>query len=522
MRYLKLPLLGLLLAAAPLLEAQGKIPTTKEVYGFTIGDDYRLANYTQFTDYMKKLDAASDRMTLQSIGKTAEGRDQWMGIITSPANHRLLSKYKDISQRLARAEGLTEAQARTLSKEGKAVVWIDGGLHATEVLGAAQLAETVYQLVSRNDEETLRFLNDLIILAVHANPDGMELVSNWYMKESDEKKRNSSDIPRLYQKYIGHDNNRDFYALTQAESRNMARQLSIEWIPQIMYNHHQTGPTGAVLFAPPFRDPFNYNFDPLVLTGLDLECSDVIARAYAGRGMGLHLGAHLTRVALHEGRKRVEFTSGDHSHEVNADEILLAMGRQPATRGLGLDNAGVTTQRAKVVVNERMQTSQPHIFAAGDVCSPLDVVHIAIQQGEVAARNAARLINGQEAGEAIDYRLTLFGVFSHPQVAVVGATAGKLKARGIPFIEAAYPFNDHGKSLVMGETEGFVKMIAHAGTGEILGACVVGPEATELIHEVVVAMSFHATAGQFMTIPHYHPTLSEIWTYPAEEIAEQL
>ena len=272
MRYLRLSLLGLgFLALATVSQAQGaKVPTTKEVYGFTIGDDYRLANYTQFTDYMKKLDAASDRMILQSIGKTAEGRDQWMAIITSPANHKMLAKYKDISQKLARAEGLTDAQAKALAKEGKAVVWIDGGLHATEVLGASQLAETVYQLVSRTDEETTRFLNDLIILAVHANPDGMELVSNWYMKESDEKKRISGDIPRLYQKYIGHDNNRDFYALTQAESRNMARQLSIEWIPQIMYNHHQTGPTGAVLFAPPFRDPFNYNFDPLILTGLDL------------------------------------------------------------------------------------------------------------------------------------------------------------------------------------------------------------------------------------------------------------
>jgi len=259
-----------LLAAGTLAEAQPKIPTTKEVYGFTIGDDYRLANYTQFSDYMKRLDAASDRMTLQSIGKTAEGRDQLMAIITSPANHKLLAKYKDISQKLARAEGLTEAQARTLAKEGKAVVWIDGGLHATEVLGASQLAETVYQLVSRTDEETLRFLNDLIILAVHANPDGMELVSNWYMKEPDEKKRVSGDIPRLYQKYVGHDNNRDFYALNQPESRNMAKQLSIEWLPQIMYNHHQTGPTGAVLFAPPFRDPFNYNLDPLIVTGLDL------------------------------------------------------------------------------------------------------------------------------------------------------------------------------------------------------------------------------------------------------------
>ena len=198
------------------------------------------------------------------------------------------------------------------------------------------------------------------------------------------------------------------------------------------------------------------------------------------------------------------------------------MGRQPVTRGLDLEKAQVALHKSKIVVNDRMQTSQPHIFASGDVCSPLDVVHIAIQQGEIAARNAHALINGKTVDEAIDYRLTLFGVFSHPQVAVVGATTEKLKAQNIPFLEASYPFNDHGKSMVMGETAGFVKMLAHAKTGEILGACVVGPEATELIHEIVIAMNFRSTVRQFMTIPHYHPTLSEIWAYPAEEIAEQL
>ena len=251
MKHRRRSLLCLGLLAIPSLSwAQGRVPTTQEVYGFTIGDDYKLANYTQFSAYMAILAKESNRMKLEVIGQTAEGRDQLMAIITSPANHRTLAKYKDISRRLARAEGLSDAQARALAREGKAVVWIDGGLHATEVLGAAQLAETVYQLVSRTDEETLRFLNDLIILAVHANPDGMELVSNWYMKDADEKQRKSSDIPRLYQKYVGHDNNRDFYALNQPESRNMARQLSIEWIPQIIYNHHQSGPTGAVLFAP--------------------------------------------------------------------------------------------------------------------------------------------------------------------------------------------------------------------------------------------------------------------------------
>ena len=257
-------------SSAPSAEAQAKITSPKEQFGFTIGDDYRLANYTQLTAYLKKLDAESDRMKLESIGRTAEGREQWMAIVTSPANHKNLAHYKEIAGRLARAEGLTDDQAKALAKEGKAVIWIDGGLHATEVLGAAQLTETIYQLVSRNDEETLRILNDVVILCVHANPDGMELVSNWYMKDPDEKKRSSGDIPRLYQKYIGHDNNRDFYMMNQPETQNMSRILFQEWFPQIMYNHHQTGPTGAVMFAPPFRDPFNYFFDPLIVTGLDL------------------------------------------------------------------------------------------------------------------------------------------------------------------------------------------------------------------------------------------------------------
>ncbi len=149
-------------------------------------------------------------------------------------------------------------------------MWIDGGLHATEVLGAQQLTETIYQLVSRTDEETMRFLRDVIILAVHANPDGMELVSDWYMRQSDPKRRSTNGIPRLYQKYIGHDNNRDFYMSAQPESTNMNRMLYHEWFPQIMYNHHQTGPTGTILFAPPFRDPANYAYHPLIITGLDV------------------------------------------------------------------------------------------------------------------------------------------------------------------------------------------------------------------------------------------------------------
>lgn len=263
-------LTALLLSSAAALEAQNRVTSPEEFFGHEIGADYVLPNYQQLTAYWKKLDSESDRMELVEIGKTAEGRAQLMAIVTSPENHKNLARYKEISRRLALAEGVSDDEARQLAREGKAVVWIDGGLHATEVLGAQQLMETLYQFVSRNDEETLRILDDVIILFVHVNPDGHDLVADWYMREKEPTRRRTTGIPRLYQKYIGHDNNRDFYASTQPETKNMNRQLYLEWFPQIVYNHHQTGPAGTVMFAPPFRDPFNYVYDPLIVTGLDL------------------------------------------------------------------------------------------------------------------------------------------------------------------------------------------------------------------------------------------------------------
>jgi Zinc carboxypeptidase len=260
------------------------ITSPKQHFGFNIGDDYQLATYTQFAEYWSKLDKESDRMKVVEIGTTAEGRPQLMAIITSPQNHKNLERYKEISRWLATAEGLTDEQAHALAREGKGVVWFDGGLHATEMLGAHQLIETVYQLVSRNDAETLRFLNDLVILAVHANPDGMELVSSWYMRNPIPDQRGTGPgIPRLYQKYIGHDNNRDFYLSSQPESTNMNRVMYLQWFPQIMYNHHQSGPAGTVMFAPPFRDPFNYNFDPLIPSELDLVAAAMHSR-FASEG----------------------------------------------------------------------------------------------------------------------------------------------------------------------------------------------------------------------------------------------
>jgi hypothetical protein len=252
------------------LAAQSRITSPLQEFGHSIGDDYFLANYQQLVKYWDKLDRQSDRMKVVRIGTSAEGRPIVMAIVTAPENFSKLDRYKEISKRLAHAEGLSETQARALAREGKAIVWIDGGLHATEVLGAQQLIQYVYEMVSKNDPETMRFLKDDILLATLVNPDGMDLVSNWYMREPVKENRSTSGVPRLYQKYAGHDNNRDSYMASQPETQAVDSIFYRAWYPQIVYNHHQTGPAGTVIFAPPFRDPFNYNFDPLIPVGIDL------------------------------------------------------------------------------------------------------------------------------------------------------------------------------------------------------------------------------------------------------------
>ncbi|HZZ69381.1 MAG TPA: M14 family zinc carboxypeptidase, partial [Phenylobacterium sp.] len=243
------------------------ITTPKEAFnGSEPGDDYFLANYDQTTAYWKKLATESDRVKLVSLGKSVEGRDIWMAIVSSPENLRKLDHYVDIDKRLALAKGLDDAQAHALAKDGKAMVWIDGGLHASEVASAQSQIQIVYEMLSKNDPETQRLLNDDITLFVLPNPDGQQLVATWYMRKADPKARSMADLPVLYQRYVGHDNNREYYMSDQPETTAINRAMFKTWFPQIVYNEHQTGPLGAVVFVPPFRNPSNYHFDPLVLS----------------------------------------------------------------------------------------------------------------------------------------------------------------------------------------------------------------------------------------------------------------
>ena len=255
-----------------------------------------------------------------------------------------------------------------------------------------------------------------------------------------------------------------------------------------------------------------------ILKEFDAEAGIEVAKVFRREGISVFTGTKLVGAKRKGKLKSVLFEQNGKTVSVAAEEILFALGRVPNTASLGLENAGVKTENRRVVANGKMQTSAPHIFAAGDCTGPHEIVHIAIQQGETAVHNIVK----PKVPRRMDYRLLISVVFTEPQVATVGLTEKEAAARKIPFLVASYPFNDHGKSLIMEAKDGFVKLLANPKTGEILGGACVGPVGGELIHEIVITMAKRMTVHELAAAPHYHPTLAEIWTYPAEELAEKI
>jgi len=255
-----------------------------------------------------------------------------------------------------------------------------------------------------------------------------------------------------------------------------------------------------------------------ILKEFDADAGTEIEKVFRCEGIRVFTGTKLLGAKRGGKLKTISFEQNGKSISVSAEEILFALGRVSNTASLGLENAGVKTENGRVVTNDKMQTSAPHIYAAGDCTGPHEIVHIAIQQGETAVHNIVK----PKSPRRMDYRLLISVVFTEPQVAFVGLTEKEATARGIKFLAASYPFNDHGKSLIMEAKDGFVKLLANPKSGEILGGSCVGPVGGELIHEIVAAMAKRMTVHELAAMPHYHPTLAEIWTYPAEELAEQI
>jgi pyruvate/2-oxoglutarate dehydrogenase complex dihydrolipoamide dehydrogenase (E3) component len=255
-----------------------------------------------------------------------------------------------------------------------------------------------------------------------------------------------------------------------------------------------------------------------VLHEFDEDAAGELETVFRREGIALRTGTKLLDARRVGPHKEVVFRHGGQTQRVQAEEVFYALGRVPNIHALGLGKIGVVVEYERIVSDERMQTSVPHIYAAGDCTGLHEIVHIAIQQGEIAAHNVAH----PGRPKKMDYRLLTEIIFTEPQLAIVGLTEKRAQVENVSYEVAKYPFNDHGKSLILEAKDGFVKLLAHPLTGEVLGGCCVGPVGGELIHEIVAAMYKRMTVHELAAMPHYHPTLAEIWTYPAEELAARI
>ena len=257
---------------------------------------------------------------------------------------------------------------------------------------------------------------------------------------------------------------------------------------------------------------------PHILHEFDSDAAAVLEEVFRRERITVYTGTRILDAKKSGTHKEVSFDHNGQTVRVQAEEVLYALGRRPNIDGLGVEKIGVQVEYEGIRTDHYMQTSLPHIYAAGDCTSLHEIVHIAVQQGEVAAHNIAH----PKQRKQMDYRLLMEVVFTEPQVAVVGLTEKRAHVQNINYSVAKYPFDDHGKSLIMEAKDGFVKLLADPTTGEIIGGGCTGPVGGELIHEIIAAMYKRMTVAELAAMPHYHPTLAEIWTYPAEELAEKI
>jgi len=258
---------------------------------------------------------------------------------------------------------------------------------------------------------------------------------------------------------------------------------------------------------------------PNILRDHSEEASCVVQQALVDEGIELFAGTQLQAVTQDKRGTTVTFFHDGKRVNRRAAHLFNALGREPNTASLNLAAAGVRTRpNGQIVINRWQQTSAPHIYAAGDCSGPAEIVHLAIQQGELAARHAA----GVKKPTPVDYSLLLNVVFTDPQLATIGRLERDLDERGTKYLVASYPFDDHGKSILMDATYGYVKVIAEPKRGRILGAEIVGKDAGELIHAFSGPLAMRATVFDLLRAPWYHPTLAEMITYPLEEIAHAI
>jgi hypothetical protein len=268
----------LLITAASLAQ---NIPSPKEVIGFESGADYHLLTYDQSLKYYKALAEATDMVQLEFIGNSSMGKPMMAVIISSSENMANLEQYREISLKMAQVKDLTDEQAKALAREGKAIVYIDAGMHASEIAPVQTLPNLAYELVTSEEPYIKSIRENVIVILLNANPDGQTMIADWYHQNVGTEFE-LSPMPWLYNKYTGHDNNHDAHIMTQQEVRNKNTFIIKRWHPMIVYVNHQTAPFPARIYVYPSDDPINPNVDPLVIRW----------RNFLSDSMGLHLDFH--------------------------------------------------------------------------------------------------------------------------------------------------------------------------------------------------------------------------------------
>src|SRR5438270_6058913 len=279
-----------LLAITFTVAAVAAPPSPSDFLKMPVGADKTLADYKQISSYFTALAASSPRVRLETLGKTTLGETMIMAIITSEENMRNLDRIKSIAKRLSDPRGLSDDEANALVREGKAIVVVTCNIHSTEIASSQMAMEWAYALATANDPETRRRLNNVVLLLVPSlNPDGETMVTDYYRKFLGTKYEGGR-LPWLYHHYVGHDNNRDWFMLTQVETKAMSRAVYHEWYPQVWVDEHQMGTDGPRMFIPPFADPVDPDVHPLIWREANLVGTNMAFRLEQQNKAGLIYG----------------------------------------------------------------------------------------------------------------------------------------------------------------------------------------------------------------------------------------
>jgi hypothetical protein len=380
-------------------QAQIALPSPTSVLGFHPTDDKTIADWGQITNYFARLDAASDRVRVQEIGRTTLGKPMIVAFISAPENIRNLEKYKQINQRLADPRTIkTDAELNSLIQQGKTTVVISCSIHSTEIVASQMSMNLAYELASARDAETLEILNNTILILIpSSNPDGIDIVANWYRKNLNTKFEGASP-PELYQHYAGHDNNRDWFMLNLKETQVLTKFFWQEWFPQIVYDVHQQGQNTARFVIPPFFDPPNPRVDPLILREIGLIGYKMAADLQAKNIKGVATNASYD-TWWHGG-----FRSAPYYH--NSLGILSEAASASLMSPVTITEEDLRRNRGTRGLNSPLDTATNHPDAwRGGVWRPRDIAEIEMTASrallELASKFRARYLrNFYELGKA--------------------------------------------------------------------------------------------------------------------------